>query len=102
MYAIGMSESDFIQIESELFVTDKVTWSEIKKVVYHTNNCTMFSDFEEAEDALDIIKSRRYEIKFEDGSDDSIGSIIFYLGKTFDIDALKIYELVVVEVNNKE
>ena len=78
-------------------------WNEIEKVIYECNLCkaTIFPDYENAAKIVEEIKKRKTEIQFE--NDSIIGQILDEeKEKEFDVDVLKIYELIPTECKNME
>ena len=105
MYVIGMNEWDFLNIKTRTMMTWKSckTWNEVEKVIYECNLCkaTIFPDYENAAKIVEEIKKRKTEIQFE--NDNILGQILDdEKGKEFDVDALKIYELIPTECKNME
>lgn len=100
MYVIGVNEWDFVNIKSRTMMTWESckTWNEIEKVTYECNltKATIFSDYELATKIVEEIKARKDEIEFE--NDNIIGQILDEEhGEVFDVDKLKVYELVPAE-----
>ena len=100
MYVIGVNEWDFVNIKSRTMMTWESckTWNEIEKITYECNltKATIFPDHELATKIVEEIIARRNEIVFE--NDNIIGHILDKeKGKEFDVDELKVYELVPVE-----
>lgn len=100
MYVIGLNEWDFIKVELKtmmIWETCKIC-NEVKKVTYECNltKATIFPDYELATKIVEAIKTRKDEIQFE--NDNIIGQILDKEhGKEFDVDKLKVYELVPTE-----
>ena len=97
MYVIGVNEWDFLNIKSRTMMTWESckTWNEVEKVIYECDlsEATIFSDYELATKIVEEIKTRKDKIKFE--NDNIIGQILDEEhGEVFDVDKLKVYELV--------
>lgn len=100
MYVIGVKESGFLNIESNRMMTWKscTIWSEVKKIIYgyDLSDTTLFPDYESATKIVEEIKMRKNEILFENAS--VIGQILDKEeGKEFDVNGLKVYELIPME-----
>lgn len=100
MYVIGVNEWDFVNIKSRTMMTWESckTWNEVEKVIYECDlsEATIFSDYELATKIVEEIKTRKDKIKFE--NDNIIGQILDEEhGEVFDVDKLKVYELVPTE-----
>ena len=100
MYVIGVNEWDFLNIKSRTMMTWESckTWNEVEKVIYECDlsEATIFSDYELATKIVEEIKTRKDKIKFE--NDNIIGQILDEEhGEVFDVDKLKVYELVPTE-----
>ena len=79
------------------------TWNEVEKVTYEYNltKATIFPDYEIAAKIVEEIKTRKNEIVFE--NDNIIGQILDKEhGKEFDVDGLKVYELVPTECTDRQ
>ena len=105
MYVIGVNEWDFVNIKSRTMMTWEhcKTWNEVEKVTYECNltKATIFPDYELATKIVEEIKTRKDEISFE--NDNIIGQILDEeYGKEFDVDALKVYELVPTECTERQ
>lgn len=105
MYVIGVSESDFLNIKLKrmTILRSCEIWDEIEKVIYAWNlsEATICPDYEIATKLVEEIKMRKNEILFENGS--IIGQILDKeKGKEFDVDELKVYELVPVECKDRQ
>lgn len=97
MYAIGITDYDFIKVvRSDTLYDGLKIWSEVRDVEYGANlaESTVFVDLEVAEKILQEIQSNVEEIQFS--NNDVIGEVIDK--ESFDKVAysreLKIYELV--------
>ena len=103
MYVIGVNECDFVNIRSRTMIkqgTCKV-WSEVERVIYgcSLSRAKIFPNYDTAAEIVNEIKSRKDEIKFE--NDSIIGQILDKEHeREFDVDALKVYELVPTECKN--
>ena len=100
MYVIGVNEWDFVNIKSRTMMTWESckTWNEVEKVIYECDlsEATIFSDYELATKIVEEIRTRKDEIKFV--NDNIIGQILDKEnGIKFDVDKLKVYELVPTE-----
>lgn len=100
MYVIGVNEWDFVNIKSRTMMIWESckTWNEVEKVTYECNlsKATIFPDYELATKIVEEIKARKNEIVFE--NENIIGQILDKeKGKEFDVDGLKVYELVPTE-----
>lgn len=105
MYVIGINEWDFLNIETRTLtrLESYNIWCEVKKVTYKCNlsKATIFPDYESTVKTVEEIKKRKSEIEFK--NDSIIGQIIDEeKGKEFDVEALKIYELIPTECKNME
>ena len=105
MYIIGVNEFDFVNIKSRTMMTwgSSKVWNEVEKVIYECNlsKATIFSDYELATKIVEEIKTRKDEIKFE--NDNIIGQILDKEhGKEFDVDKLKVYELIPTECTERQ
>lgn len=100
MYVIGVDEFSFLNIKSKILMNSCKIWNEIDKVVYDCNleRSTMMPDYETAIKVIKEIKDRKDEILFEN---DSICGEILDRGKKFDVEKLKVYQLVVTEYDTK-
>ena len=104
MYVIGINDFEFLNIESKTMMTPGFRsnyWNEIEKITYDCSlsKATFYSDYDTAFKILEEIKNRRKEIHFR--TDNIIGRLINEeKGNKFDVDALKIYELVTTEYKN--
>lgn len=104
MYAIGVNGWDFVNIKSRTMMAWESckTWNEVEKVIYECNlsEATIFPDYEIADKIVEEIKKRKNEILFENNN--IIGQIFDKeKGKEFDVDALKVYELVPTECKDR-
>lgn len=100
MYVIGVDEWDFVNIKSRTMMTWESckTRNEIENVTYECNltKATIFPYYELATKIVDEIKTRKDEIKFE--NDNIIGQILDEEHeKEFDVNKLKVYELIPTE-----
>ena len=100
MYVIGVNEWDFVNIKSRTMMTWESckTWNEVEKVTYEYNlaKATILPDYELATKIVEEIRTRKDEIKFV--NDNIIGQILDKEnGIKFDVDKLKVYELVPTE-----
>lgn len=105
MYVIGVNECDFVNIKSRTMMTweSYKVWNEVGRVTYECNltKATIFPDYELAIKIVEEIKSRKDEIKFE--NDNIIGQILDKEhGKEFDVDKLKVYELIPTECTERK
>ena len=105
MYAIGVNEWDFVNIKSRTMMTWESckTWNEVERVIYECNlaKATIFPDYELATKIVEEIKARKDEIEFE--NDSIIGQILDKEhGEVFDVDKLKVYELVPEECTERK
>ena len=104
MYVIGVNEYEFLNIESKTMMTPGIIsdyWNEIEKITYDCNlsKATIYSDYDTAAKILEEIKNKKDENYFR--TNNIIGRIINEeKGNKFDVDALKIYELVPTECKN--
>ena len=104
MYVIGINDFEFLNIESKTMMTPGFRsnyWNEIEKVTYgcDLSKTTIYSDYDTAAKILEEIKNKKDEIYFR--TDNIIGRLINEeKGNKFDVDALKIYELVPTECKN--
>ena len=100
MYVIGVKESGFLNIESNRMMTWEscTIWNEVKKIIYgyDLSEATLFPDYESATKIVEEIKMRKNEILFENAS--IIGQILDeQKGNEFDVNELKVYELIPME-----
>lgn len=105
MYVIGVNEWDFVNIKSRTMMTwqSYKTWNEVEKVTYECNltKATILPDYELAVKIVEEIKTRKDEIEFE--NDSIIGQILDKEhGNEFNVDALKVYELVPTECTERQ
>ena len=105
MYVIGTNEYDFVNIKSRTMMAGESckVWNEVERVTYECNltKATIFPDYELAIKIVEEIKSRKDEIKFE--NDNIIGQILDKEhGKEFDVDKLKVYELIPTECTERK
>ena len=105
MYVIGVNEWDFVNIKSRTMMTWESckVWNEVERVTYECNltKATIFPDYELATKIVEEIKTRKDEIKFE--NDNIIGQILDKEhGKEFDVDKLKVYELIPTECTERQ
>ena len=105
MYVIGVNEWDFVNIKSRIMMTWESckVWNEVERVAYECNltKATIFPDYELAIKIVEEIKIRKDEIKFE--NDNIIGQILDKEhGKEFDVDKLKVYELIPTECTERQ
>ena len=105
MYVIGVNEWDFVNIKSRTMMTweSSKVWNEVERVTYECNltKATIFPDYELAAKIVEEIKTRKDEIKFENGN--IIGQILDKEhGKEFDVDKLKVYELIPTECTERQ
>ena len=105
MYVIGVNEWDFVSIKSRSMITWESckVWNEVERVAYGCDltKATIIPDYELATKIVDEIKARKDEIKFENGN--IIGNILDKEhGKEFDVDKLKVYELIPTECTERQ
>ena len=105
MYVIGVNEWDFVSIKSRAMMTCESckVLNEVEIVTYECNlyKATIFPDYELATKIVDEIKARKDEIIFE--NDNIIGQILDKEhGKEFDVDKLKVYELIPTECTERQ
>ena len=105
MYVIGVNEFDFVNIESRTMMTweSRKVWNEVEMVTYECDltKATIFPDYELAVKIVEEIKTRKDEIKFE--NDNIIWQILDKEnGKEFDVDKLKVYELIPTECTGRQ
>lgn len=105
MYVIGVNEWDFLNIKSRTMMVCEscVILNEIEKVIYGCSlwNATIFSDYENAAKIVEKIKESKNDILFE--NDSIIGQILDKEKmEEFDVNALKVYELVPTECKGME
>lgn len=105
MYVIGVNEWDFVSIKSRAMMTwgSCKVWNEVESVAYECDltKATIIPDYELATKIVDEIKTRKDEIKFENGN--IIGQILDKEhGKEFDVDKLKVYELIPTECTERQ
>lgn len=103
MYVIGINECDFVNIRSRTMKKQGIckVWSEVERVIYgcSLSRAKIFPNYDTAAEIVEEIKNRKDEILFENRS--IIGQILDKeKGKEFDINALKVYELVPTECKN--
>lgn len=96
MYVIGTSEWSFIQVKMQSMYSNDGVYIDVDKVIYNINDskCTIFHSYDEANQTLERIKLKQNEIKF-------VNNLIIETlldNSMFDVDALKVYELVPAEV----
>lgn len=96
MYVIGTSEIDFISMRTIPIMDCFRIYDEINKIIYecNLNKATTFPDYETAIKIINEIKDRKDEIWFEN---DSIIGNILDRGNKFNVENLKVYQLVVTE-----
>lgn len=96
MYVIGVNDFSFLNITSRMLMDSCGFWDEIEKVVYDCNlrKATMIQDYKTVIKIIKEIKDRKDEILFEN---DSICGEILDRGKKFDVENLKVYQLVTTE-----
>ena len=98
MFVIGINEWELLKIKSRTMMLSCKIWNEVEKVIYECvlSDATIFSNYEIAVKIAEEIKMRKNEIIFE--NDNIIGQILDKeKGKEFDVDAIKIYELIPTE-----
>ena len=105
MYVIGVNEFDFVNIESRTMMTweSYKVWNDVERVTYECNliKATIFPDYELAAKIVEEIKTRKDEIKFE--NDNIMWQILDKEnGKEFDVDKLKVYELIPTECTERQ
>lgn len=105
MYVIGVNECDFVNIKQRAMIIWESckTWNKVEKVTYECNltKATIFPNHELATKIVEEIKARRNEIVFE--NDNIIGLILDKeKGKEFNVDELKVYELVPMEYTDRQ
>lgn len=96
MYVIGVNDFSFLNIKSRMLMNRCGFWNEVEKVVYDCDlsKATFFKNYEEVIKIIEEIKNKKYEILFE--NDNILGEILDK-GKDFDIDKLKVYQLIPIE-----
>lgn len=96
MYVIGNCGWNFIQVKMVTLYDGKRMFQEVDEVTYNINNrlCTIFNNYEDAEEILKSIKNNNDKIKIV--NDSIIDSILD--GHMLDLSTLKIYELVPTEI----
>jgi hypothetical protein len=104
MYIIGISDWNFISIEQETMLQwdSNKLWNEINKVTYNCNlnKAKMFPDYETADKIREEIIERKDEIAFV--NDNVVGAILDEKNeKQFNVDKLRIYELLPVEIKRE-
>lgn len=101
MYVIGVSDFSFLDITSRMLMNCCGFWDEVKKIVYDCDlrKATFFKNYEEATKIIEEIKNRKNEISFENNN--ILGQILDKK-KDFDVDKLKIYQLVPTECKQTE
>lgn len=116
MYVIGTDEWHFIKVKRKNMYDGKRVFWIIDEVIYNiTNkedcknnsmsiiksNFTIFDDLKYTKETLSEIKNNKYEIRFENNH--MIESIINKENnKKFDVNTLKMYELVPTEITESE
>ena len=105
MYVIGVNECDFVSIKSRAMITLESckVWNEVEMIAYGCDltKATIIPDYDLATKIVDEIKARKDEIKFENGN--IIGQILDKEhGKEFDVDKLKVYELIPTECTERQ
>ena len=105
MYVIGVNEWDFVSIKSRTMMTRESckVCNEVERVAYGCDlaKATIIPDYKLATKIVDEIKARKDEIKFENGN--IIGQILDKEhGKEFDVDKLKVYELIPTECTERQ
>lgn len=100
MYVIGTNCLDFIKVKSIRFMDDSTIGVKIYEVLYDCNleQATFFKDYETAIKTIKEIKDKKDEILFE--NDSILGKILDGENK-FDVETLKVYQLVVTEYDTK-
>lgn len=101
MYVVGVNDFSFLNIKSKMLMNCCGFWDEVEKVVYGCNlrKATILTNYEEATKIIEEIKNRKDEILFEN---DDILEEILDKGKEFDVNKLKIYQLVPIECKQVE
>ena len=105
MYVIGVNEFDFVNIKSRTMMTWESckVCNDVERVTYECNltKATIFPDYELAAKIVEEIKTRKDEIKFE--NDNIMWQILDKEnGKEFDVDKLKVYELIPTECTERQ
>ena len=105
MYVIGVNEWDFVSIKSRTMMARESckVCNEVERIAYGCDltKATIIPDYELATKIVDEIKARKDEIKFENGN--IIGQILDKEhGKEFDVDKLKVYELIPTECTERQ
>ena len=105
MYVIGVNEFDFVNIKSRTMMTWESckVCNDVERVMYECNltKATIFPDYELAAKIVEEIKTRKDEIKFE--NDNIMWQILDKEnGKEFDVDKLKVYELIPTECTERQ
>lgn len=100
MYVIGTNCLDFTKVKSIRFMDDSTIGVKIYEVLYDCNleQATFFKDYETAIKTIKEIKDKKDEILFE--NDSILGKILDGENK-FDVETLKVYQLVVTEYDTK-
>lgn len=100
MYVIGTNCIDFIKVKSIQFMDGSTIGVKIYEVLYDCNleQATFFKDYETAIKTIKEIKDKKDEILFEN---DSIFGKILDGENKFDVETLKVYQLVVTECDTK-
>ena len=105
MYVIGVNEWDFVSIKSRTMMTLESckVCNEVERIAYGCDltKATIIQDYELATKIVDEIKTKKDEIKFENSN--IIGQILDKKhGKEFDVDKLKVYELIPTECTERQ
>jgi hypothetical protein len=104
MYVIGRNTWDFLKTKQATMMKWKTCefWNEIELVTYacDLNEATIFQDYETASKIKEEIIKRKDEILFENNN--LIGELLDReKGNRFDVNDLKIYELVPQEIKER-
>jgi hypothetical protein len=101
MFVIGENIWDYIRIQSTFETTWNLygTCNKIEKVTYKCkmSEATLFQDYETAHEVKEKIKEQKNKLKFENNN--IVGELLDrQAGKRFDVEDLKIYELVPTKI----
>ncbi len=97
MYVIGITDFSFLNIKLRILRSRCDILKQIEKVTYDCSltRATILQDYETAIKIIKEIKDRKNEILFEN---DSILGEILNKGKKFDVENLKVYQLIAAEI----
>lgn len=96
MYTIGNCSWNFVVVKMVTLYDGNRIFREVDEIVHNSSNdvCTIYNNYEDAEEILNLIKNNSNKIKIT--NDSIIDSILD--GHKLDLSTLKIYELVPTEV----